>query len=115
MSIDAHDCVGNDVVDAMYQLEILGREQYQNYVKDVLVNRTSSIHKPIKKHTLPLFKGPHTNPTPKSKQETADIKSDYGLFSQLYIASQARKGDLNDFFCHENHPWPPALSEHGIL
>lgn len=23
--------------------------------------------------------------------------------------------DLDEFFAHENHPWPPALSEHGNL
>ena len=32
-----------------------------------------------------------------------------------YIASQFRDGDLDDFFSHENHPWPPSLLEHGRL
>lgn len=33
----------------------------------------------------------------------------------MYIASQFRDGDLEDFFAHENQPWPPSLSEHGKL
>ncbi len=37
------------------------------------------------------------------------------MFSHLYIASKFRDGNLEDFFAHENQPWPPALSEHGRL
>ena len=54
-------------------------------------------------------------------QQLEDIKSDYSLFSKLYISCQVRAGgdggdkDLYDFFCHENHPWPPSLSDHGAL
>ena len=43
------------------------------------------------------------------------LKSDCNLFSHLYIASKYRDGDLENFFSHENHPWPPSLSEHGKL
>ncbi len=51
----------------------------------------------------------------KSKQQASSLKSDCNLFSHLYIASQYRDGDLDDFFSHENHPWPPSLSDHGRL
>ena len=37
------------------------------------------------------------------------------LFSRLYIASQQRDGDLEEFFKHENQPYPPSLSEFGQL
>ncbi len=30
------------------------------------------------------------------------------LFSQLFVAAQVRDKKLEDFFPHENHPWPPA-------
>ena len=33
----------------------------------------------------------------------------------MYIVSQFCDGDLEDFFAHENQPWPPSLSEHGKL
>ena len=39
------------------------------------------------------------------------MKSDVQLFSRMYIASQARDGDLDTFFEHECHAWPPALAE----
>ena len=45
----------------------------------------------------------------------ASLRSDCNLFSHLFIASKYRDGDLEDFFSHENHPWPPSISEHGKL
>ena len=43
------------------------------------------------------------------------LKDDVALFSQLYIAMQHREGDMNTFFMHENHPYPPSLSDRGKL
>ena len=45
----------------------------------------------------------------------ASLRSDFNLFSCLFIASKYRDGDLEDFFSHENHPWPPSISEHEKL
>ena len=44
-----------------------------------------------------------------------NLKSDYGLVSRLYIASQFREADTKELFAHENHAWPPSLSEQGKL
>ena len=33
----------------------------------------------------------------------------------MYIACQSRDGNLDDFFKHENHPYPPSLSVNGDL
>ena len=35
--------------------------------------------------------------------------------AHLYIASKFRDGDLETFFAHENHPWPPSLADQGKL
>ena len=45
----------------------------------------------------------------------AEIKSDRNLFSRLYIASQVRDGNLEEFFAHENQSCPPSLSDRGKL
>ena len=37
------------------------------------------------------------------------------MYASLYIASQAKEGDLDDFFQLENHAYPPSLSEYGKL
>ena len=44
------------------------------------------------------------------------VTSDRYLFSYLYFASQQRDGDLEEFFKHENQPYPPSsVSEFGNL
>ena len=37
------------------------------------------------------------------------------LYSNLYIASQAREGDLDEFFAHKNYAFPVSSSECGKL
>ena len=76
---------------------------------------TRSIHDPIKKNSLPLFKCP--TPKEKSKQagKIATLKADVSLFSQLYIVAQDREIDVGTFFQHENNPYPPSLSDRGKL
>ena len=43
------------------------------------------------------------------------LKNDCSLFSRLYIACQAREGNLEESFRHENKPFPPSLSVSGKL
>ena len=47
--------------------------------------------------------------------ESEFVLTDCELFSRLYIACQSRDGNLDDFFKHENHPYPPSLSVNGDL
>ena len=43
------------------------------------------------------------------------LKHDVELFSRLYIVMQHREGGMATFFKHENHPYPPSLSDSGKL
>ncbi|KAG0721985.1 hypothetical protein GWK47_045320 [Chionoecetes opilio] len=96
-------------------VEPVGKKQYETYKKSVLTDATHSIHDPIKKNKLPLFRSP--TPKTKSKQvgQVSMLKDDVALFSRLYIVTQHRDGDLDTFFKHENHPYPPSLAERGKL
>lgn len=49
----------------------------------------------------------------KIKLDAANVDSN--LFCKLFIASAARKGDIPQFFMHENNQYPPSLSENGSL
>ena len=33
----------------------------------------------------------------------------------MYISCQTRDGDLDTFFEHENHAWPPSLAENNEM
>ena len=47
--------------------------------------------------------------------QVAALKDDCALFSRLYIACQSREWNLQEFFKHENHPWPPPLAQASRL
>ena len=113
--LDSHNCCNETVTATIQSIEELGKAQYHKHYNDVIKDRSVPIQQPIKKNFLPLFKQPLSRKLTKKKQQIAGLKSDCNLFSQLYIASQFRDGDLEDFFSHENQPWPPSLSEHGKL
>ena len=85
-----------------------------HYKNDVSDARTKSIHNPIKKNKLPLFKIQRPKKSVQSKQ-LAYLRNDVALFGRLYIANQLREGDPSVFFCHENQLYPPSLSSQGNL
>ena len=49
------------------------------------------------------------------KVQVAALKDDCALFSRLYIAPQSREENLQAFFKHEYHPWPPSLAQASRL
>lgn len=76
--------------------------------------RTTAISAPLKKNNLPLFCSPKQEQI-SHKNKIAELKNDCALFFQLYIACQSRDGALDDFFKHENQPWPPSLADKAEL
>ena len=82
-------------------------------MKEVINERTVSIHDTISKNSLPLFKCQQPKQISKASLKIAAVASDRYLFGRLYIATQQRDGDLGAFFRHENQPYPPSLSDFG--
>ena len=108
MNIGTGDCA-SDEVKALRSMESLGQKQYKNFVKTVIEDRTVSIHDTIKKNSLPLFKRQNPKPKSKSKQQVSALRSDCNIFSRLYIATQHRCGDLDEFF-YVRKPTLPTIS-----
>ena len=50
-----------------------------------------------------------------TKMKMSDLKQDANTFCKLYVASQNRETDIEDFFAHENSKYPPSISEFGRL
>ena len=44
-----------------------------------------------------------------------ETKDQLQLFPQLYVATQVRDGDMEEFFKHETLDHPPSLSKHGTI
>ena len=52
---------------------------------------------------------------PWSKQRIANLEADRRFYANLFVVCQARDGNLDNFFAHENHAYPVSLSEYGKL
>ena len=46
VNLDSRDCADTSVAESVKTLDKLGKEQFQNYVKDVIKDRSRSIHNP---------------------------------------------------------------------
>ena len=115
VTLDSRNCIDTSVVHALYSLENTGIRQYQDYVTKVLEDHTASIHEPIKKQALALFKKPHIKGTSKQGKKLKVLQNNVALFGQLYISMQSRDGNLEEFFAHEIQSFPPSLSDLGKL
>jgi hypothetical protein len=115
LAVDTKDIMNNDVVEAVKNVDKIGQEQYSSYVECRLKRRTTSISEPNKKNQLPLFSNSVQKVQSKDKSKIVQLKNDCSLFSRLYIACQSRDGNLEEFFRHENQPWPPSLADRGEI
>ena len=115
VTLDSRNCVDMSIVSDFLLLEETGTLQYQSYVKEVLEDCSVSIHKPIKRNSLALFKRPYVKKTTKQGKQIKVLQNNVALFGQLYIAMQNREGDLAEFFSHEIQQFPPSLSDFGKL
>ena len=66
-----------------------------------IVEHSVPIEAPIAKNKLPTFKSSNTKGQSTSKSENKEMKLHIRLFSQMYISTQIRGGDMDDFFSHE--------------
>ena len=96
-------------------METIGQEQYSKFVDERLSKCVTHVSDPLPKNKLPLFSRPAVKAPSKGKLQLQSMKSDCNLFSRLYMACQARDGDVDQFFSHENHACPPPLSQGGKL
>ncbi len=115
LALDTRNVLNESVVNTVRTAYSLGKDQYATYFKEVIIDRTRSIHEPIKKNLLPLFSRPQAKSKTKQAGKISLLKNDVALFSHLYIVLQHRASDMTTFFSHENHPFPPSLSDNGKL
>jgi hypothetical protein len=113
--LDSKVIVNATVVETVRKIESIGNKQYSEYVEQRLVKATTPISDTLSKQQLPLFSRALTKTHSRSQLEAADLKVDRDLMSRLYISCQTRATNLDEFFMHENHPYPPSLSDHGKL
>lgn len=115
VTLDNRDCMDDSVAAAIFNLEALGKNQYLDFMKAVIQDRTTVINNPLKKNNLPLFGKSTSREKSKQTKKIATLQNNVSLFAQLYIAMQSRDANLEEFFSHEVQSYPPSLSEFGNL
>ena len=114
-ALDTTTICSIEAVHSLRTIQSVGKQMYNDFVKERFVDRTKSISANIVRCKLPLFKQTTAKVKTSKQEKLATAKTDCSLFSRLYIACQTRSRDLDDFFAHENQTAPPSLSCEGKL
>ena len=115
LTLDCRNCAKEAVTETLLNLEATGKQQYQNYMQNVIIDHTKSIHETIKRNNFPLFGKPRTRTPSKQGKQILTLKNNVVLFAQLYVAMQNRDSDMEEFFAHEVQSFPPSISDCGNL
>ena len=85
---DTGNVMGEDIIKAVNEVEILGKEQSQIFIKERMISKEKAIDAPIKKNKKTLFLSANsTSSQVASKSEKAQLKKDRKLFAQLFIST----------------------------
>ncbi len=92
-----------------------GHTQFSNFVHNRFIDKSVDLDDKIPRNKNKIFTTQVTKKTKNGKIKLVEAKQEIQLFSRLYIACQTRDSDLNEFFSHENHAYPPSLSLGGEM
>ena len=107
--------VNKESLKSVWEASSKGIVQKSDFIEECLVKKTKPFYDHIKMNKLPLLNPKFGLKSSKGKEKIKLLKVDFGLFPNLYIASQSRAGDLDNFFAHKNHALPVSLSRYGKL
>ena len=93
----------------------IGLNQFDSFINDRLWNGTASLYDNITENNLRLFSSKDTLVISKLKQRIGSLEADGRLYAYLFVAWQARDGNLDKYFTHENHAYPVSMSLYGKL
>ena len=106
----------NAVVKTVCTIEEFGKKAYEDFVKQRIKSCKKEIKDPVKKNKFLLFSTMYGGKQPsRSDIEKKSLKNDVRIFSQLFIVTQTRDGDLDNFFSNEKSGNPPSLACDGKM
>ena len=115
IALDTKRVMEKETVESIRNVKDIGQKQYEKFVEERLEKCTTPITNTISKNNLPLPGSTNKVKHSRSDYQIASLKSNCDLFGRMYIASQSRNGDMDEFFRHENQRCPPALSDMGLI
>lgn len=93
----------------------IGLKNYEDFVKSRFVEKTKSVADTVKTNNLKLMREKPVKKTNFASKKLKAVKTDRDLFMMLFVQAQHRSIDLDDFFSHENQPFPPSISDNGYI
>ena len=96
--LDTREILDAEVVNCIRKMEVLDENQRNEFFKSRLVERTTPLSERITKNNLRLFKWRPEKDKSRTQEQLLSMKRDRNLFSTLYVASQLRDADLEEFF-----------------
>ena len=91
-ALDVKDIVQEVSASTAQDVLAKGEQQFNDFITVRLVQRTKPITDPVHINWNHLFSRPK-----KAQRAASVLKSDCSIFSRLYIACQARQGDMKEF------------------
>ena len=114
IQLGTKDVMTEDVVSTVKNIEKVGKKQHAEFRETRIFNKIIKVDDPIKKNKFPTFKLSNTK-SRSTKSESQELKIHVRLFSQMYISTQIRGGNMQEFFSHETLKYPPALARNGEM
>ena len=87
--LDRKLILGHQSVKALYEAEYMGKEQYEAFVKERLLDCTTSLRSTVSLNRIQLFLAQSLKQNKKA-QQLKSLRCDVDLFSRMYIACQVR-------------------------
>ena len=116
VQIRTRDVMDAAVVNTVCTIEEFGKKAYEDFVKERINSCTKETEDPVKKNKFLLFSTMYGGKQPsRSDIEKKSLKNDVRIFSQLFIVTQTRDGDLDTFFSNEKSGNPPSLACDGKI
>jgi len=117
LNLNSKAVMPEKVVKALKNIYSLGKAKYYQFIEERFKSNSKSIGDTILRNNLAMFSKPGTEKTKAAGKlgRLTELKNDRALFSRLYIASQTREGDVDEFFRHENQSTPPSLAAGGQM
>ena len=106
--------MGDGVMSTVRRIEEVEKKQHNEFREMKIFNKSVPFDDPIKMNKLPTFKTSNTKGK-SAKSESKDAKIHVLLFSQMYISTQIRGGNMLEFLNHETLQYPPALAKGGEM
>ena len=105
----------DSVVHTIRTAEDTCKAQHQTFVAERLNCNIAAFNDTVHKNNLPLLTSKSGKKPTKLTFKICNLQNDVRLFSMMYISCQTRDSDMDVFFEHENHAWPPSLAPNGIM